>query len=146
MARPAVQLTPALADSYRQAILRKYSNVDTRRYIEWVLGQYQLPQTIPAVRGLEISPDGRMWIREHAFPIPQQATWHVFAPDGAYEGEVQLPSRWKVHQVGADFVLVSEPVSAGNSVVSLHRLVRKPATPTQPPRLTSPETAAAARR
>jgi hypothetical protein len=115
-------LTPQLVQSYRQTVLRKYTVIETRRYIEWVLGQYVTPETLPMVRALRVGSDGRVWMREHAFPAKATATWHVFSTDGSYEGTVSMPASWRVHQIDADVMLVSEQLPNGSAMVSLHQV------------------------
>ncbi len=121
---PVPPLTPAVADQFKQAVLRKYTVVETRRYIEWVLSQYTVPQSMPQVRALRVAADGRIWLRQHAFPATATATWHIFSGEGAYEGVVLLPARWKVLQVEAEFIVVSQTDADGNNVVSVHGIKR----------------------
>ncbi len=122
--KPAPALTAALVDQFKQAVLRKYTVVETRRYIEWVLSQYTAPQSLPMVRALRVAADGRIWLREHAFPATADATWHIFNAEGAYEGALQLPSKWTVHHIENEFVVVSEVGANGRSLVTVHKLTK----------------------
>jgi hypothetical protein len=124
VAVPVTPITSAMVDAWRSAILRKYTVDETRRYIEWILGQYPMPETLPWVRGMKVAGDGKIWLREHSFPAGDVSVWHIFHPDGAYEGIVRIPSRWTVHQIENEFLLASETTPAGNQVVSLHNIRR----------------------
>jgi hypothetical protein len=120
LATPDLLVTSVMADTWRQTILRKYTVPETRRYIEWVLGQYQLPPAFPMVKAMVLAADGRIWLRENAFPAAASASWHVFHPDGAYQGVVRLPSAWTVHQIENEFVLVSVATPDGAALVQVH--------------------------
>jgi hypothetical protein len=115
-------LLPAMIDTWHAAVLRKYPVVDTRRYVEWALGQYPAPRRVPHIRALKLAADGRIWVREHEYPASDMARWRVFSAEGVYEGVVQLPSRWTVHQIENDFILASEAAAGGERIVSLYNL------------------------
>jgi hypothetical protein len=111
-----------MAEFYRSAVLAKYPVDATRGYIDWVLTQYTSPTTLPHVRALKLAADGRLWLREHVFPPAATARWHILHPDGAYEGSVELPASWTVHQIENGFLLVSQPSPTGEKIVSLHNI------------------------
>lgn len=56
-----------------------------------------LPDDLPAIRRIEVSDDGRIWVLpesgEYGSEEPDAVLWHVFADDGSPEFRVSLPSR-----------------------------------------------------
>jgi hypothetical protein len=95
---------------------------EARSYVDWVLSQYLTPPQMPLVRDMKVAPGGRIWLKEHRFPEGAMSVWHVFGSLGAHEGIVELPSRLRVHQVDAEFVLASSTTGSGVVEVTLHRV------------------------
>jgi hypothetical protein len=69
------------------------------------------PERRPAVSQLLVAPDGHIWAEEFRWvdaaelaPDPRPATWSVFAPDGRWLAQVQVPARFLVSSVGEDRV------------------------------------------
>jgi hypothetical protein len=67
---------------------------------EWTYPPFQ-----PSFDRLLIDEVGNLWTR-HYSPVPADRTgWTVFAPDGKWLGEVDLPMGFEVLQIGADRIL-----------------------------------------
>jgi hypothetical protein len=69
------------------------------------------PERRPAISQLLVAPDGHVWAEEfrwvdaaEAAPDPRPATWSVFAPDGRWLAQVEVPARFLVSSVGQDRV------------------------------------------
>jgi hypothetical protein len=86
-----------------------------------------MPRTIPAFAELRLDPTDHLWVREYdledataffdqtfAFRRGQMGRreiridarrWHVFDATGQMLGEVHLPPRFQVHEIGDDWIL-----------------------------------------
>lgn len=78
----------------------------------------------PAFTELLAAPDGSVWAEEprHAYDFTPR--WSVFAPDGRWLGTVTMPTRFELRQVGAGWLLGSEPDGAGVLHARVYPLVR----------------------
>lgn len=65
------------------------------------------PKTRPAYSDLLVDREGFVWAAEyHARTQLLAATdWEVFTPDGEWLGAVRLPPRFKVFEIGSDYIL-----------------------------------------
>jgi len=80
--------------------------------------------TFPAYEQLLVDPGGNVWAEEARSTTEYHAGWSVFAPDGRWLGTVRMPAGFALQQVGADWVLGTEPNAAGSPVVRLYPLRR----------------------
>lgn len=65
-----------------------------------------VPETFPAFDDLAVSRDGHLWVQGYATPGEPPPPWSVFAPDGRWLGDVQLPE-------GFDPMWIDDEVVAG---------------------------------
>ena len=75
----------------------------------------------PAIRGIMIGRDGRIWVRQYDRPREDRG-WLAFDPDGGFL--CHLPSRipGSVREFGADYVLLQRESELGIHSLHLHRL------------------------
>jgi hypothetical protein len=69
------------------------------------LEEMALPPTRPAYGNLMVDDSGNLWAGEYARYPAAPRTWTVFATSGELLGEVTVPDRFKVLQIGADWML-----------------------------------------
>jgi len=69
-------------------------------------------------------PEGNVWVQDFTVPGAPRATWSVFAEDGRFRGTVHVPSRFRVLEVGRDYVLGSWPDELGALHVQLFDLLK----------------------
>jgi 6-bladed beta-propeller len=72
---------------------------------ERMLSEMPIPSTRPAFDGLQVDPDGNLWVAESVVSSDDPETWIVFAPDGTMLGAVTTPRGLSVREVGRDYVL-----------------------------------------
>ncbi len=64
-----------------------------------------IPETKPAYGRLLVDVQKNLWVGEYV-PYPHQPiAWQVISEDGSWLGEVRVPERFQVHQIGGDWVL-----------------------------------------
>jgi hypothetical protein len=82
-------------------------------------------ETLPAHdRFLLRDPEGNLWVQDFTVPGAPRVTWSVFAEDGRFRGTVHLPSRFRLLEVGSDYVLGSWPDADGALHVQLIDLLK----------------------
>jgi hypothetical protein len=85
------------------------------------------PETYPAFAGeLRVDGDQDLWVRESTPPETQQSAWSVFSREGKLLGNVELPVRAKLLDVGTDYVLILRRDALDVEYVELYRLRRAP--------------------
>jgi hypothetical protein len=81
--------------------------------------------TLPAHdRFLLRDPEGNLWVQDFTVPGAPRTSWSVFAEDGRFRGTVRFPSRFRVLEVGRDYVLGSWPDEEGALHVQLLDLLK----------------------
>ncbi len=61
--------------------------------------------TLPAYAGLHVDAEGHLWVRNTQPPGEQASVWSVFAPDGRWTAAAETPHRFRVTDIGSDWVL-----------------------------------------
>ena len=83
-----------------------------------------MPPEMPAFVEMHAAPDGHLWVERFRFPGDTGRRWGVFAPDGAFLGNLELPPNFAVTEIGNDYVLGVVTDELGVERVQLHRLIR----------------------
>jgi hypothetical protein len=60
------------------------------------------PTKLPAFVDLRVSPDGHVWLKRFQLPWEEFERWAIFAPDGGFLGELDMPSNFTTTEVGDD--------------------------------------------
>lgn len=82
-------------------------------------------ETLPAHdRFLLRDPEGNLWVQDFTVPGAPRTDWSVFAPDGHFRGTIHVPSRFRMLEVGRDYVLGSWPDDEGALHVQLIDLLK----------------------
>ncbi len=87
-----------------QRLERARSDMD-RAVIQRTFADMPIPESMPACSALVVDAEQNLWVEDYARPGDRRGRWTVFNPDGAILAEVDVPSRFTVHQIGGDFVL-----------------------------------------
>lgn len=48
---------------------------------------------------------GWLWVQEYVLPGEEAACWSVVEPDGRWVTDVEIPTAWRVQDIGRDYVL-----------------------------------------
>jgi hypothetical protein len=78
---------------------------NTRIFWERMYADMPFPETMPAYERLVVDAEGHLWVEEYRRPGDEQPRWTVFDPKGVMLGAVETPPKFRVFQIGSDFVL-----------------------------------------
>lgn len=77
-----------------------------RPRLQQMLDEVSFPEMMPAYSNLVADDAGNLWVADYPGPVTEaHDSWNVFDPDGRLLGSVDIPPRFLVFQIGADFVL-----------------------------------------
>ncbi|MEX2284826.1 MAG: hypothetical protein WEE89_20225 [Gemmatimonadota bacterium] len=84
----------------------KKTNPTIGPMLERELAETKFPETIPA-HGQRMLADalGNIWLQNYSIDSDQPESWKVFDASGQWLGTVQMPERFSVNEIGADYVL-----------------------------------------
>jgi hypothetical protein len=83
-----------------------------------------LPETLPAYRRFLLDAADHLWV-EHYRPLNRgPRLWSIFAPDGAWLGELEVPEAFDVTDVGEDYVLGVWSDELDEQSIRMYGLVR----------------------
>ncbi|UCF19485.1 MAG: hypothetical protein JSU87_16435 [Gemmatimonadota bacterium] len=60
---------------------------------------------MPAYSDIVVDLEGNLWVGEYRRPGDDQPRWTVFDPDGVMLGIVETPQRFRIFEIGGDYVL-----------------------------------------
>lgn len=83
-----------------------------------------LPDTKPTWVELRIGGHGDLWLKAYSSGLDATERWTVFDSAGVWLGELTMPPRFELHQVGEDFVLGIATDTMDVERVALYRLDR----------------------
>jgi hypothetical protein len=93
---------------------------DFRRTIE----EPPLPEMLPAYRRFLLDATGHLWV-EHYRPLNRgPRLWSIFAPDGSWLGELEVPASFDITEVGEDYVLGVYSDELDEQSIRMYGLVR----------------------
>jgi len=90
--------------AYRESVMRNVREAQ-RAATERELRDMPMPERFPAFTETRMARDGHVWLRRFVPPGGAGAPWSVFAADGAYLGDVEMPEGLRVTEIGGDYVL-----------------------------------------
>jgi hypothetical protein len=103
-AHTSQQLTSAYIQRYIEAQLDGIDEGD-RRLMQNMFSAVPFPETMPAYQDLQVDAEGHLWVQDYVQPGAERARWTVFDPQGVMLGVVEIPPRFRIYQIGSDFVL-----------------------------------------
>jgi len=78
---------------------------EQRRQFRRMMRESPLPDFFPALGDIHADALGHLWVEETRVPGEEVRNTTVFDPDGRMVGRVVLPSRFRVEEIGRDYVL-----------------------------------------
>jgi hypothetical protein len=107
--RPSTPTTAADFESFKAEALKRESAAggDPRRRViaEERVARATYASTFPSYFYLQTDEPGNLWAQEYSPRVGEGRVWSVFDPAGIYLGDVEMPERFRVFQIGDDFVL-----------------------------------------
>ncbi|MGD2215342.1 MAG: 6-bladed beta-propeller [Gemmatimonadales bacterium] len=98
-------VTPEDIELYTQRSLARARDERRRQIRQRMYARMPWPDVMPAYDEFITDGEGNLWVAEYRRPGDDQPRWTVFAPDGTMLGVVETPPRFRVFQIGSDFVL-----------------------------------------
>jgi len=102
---PNLQVTTEDIARYQQDVLDGTRDPSRRQFWQSMFAEMPVPETMPAYSDLIIDLEGNLWVGEYQRPGDEQPRWTVFDPDGVMLGVVETPQRFRVFEIGSDYVL-----------------------------------------
>jgi hypothetical protein len=97
-------VTPADVERYKEA-RRTGADESARQRQERSLAAMPFPETMPAHGDIQADRAGNLWVSDYMVTPDDPARWTVFDPEGRMLGAVVTPARFRVHDIGEDYVL-----------------------------------------
>lgn len=103
--QPNLAVTQADIDLYVEERLEGATSESWRQRLEKMLSDMPYHETMPAISDLEVDAAGNLWVGEYRRPGDDEPRWSVFDGEGRLLGEVRMPPRFSVFEIGPDYVL-----------------------------------------
>lgn len=80
-------------------------NPEFRETVEASFSEFPLPDVRPAFSEIRIGNAGEVWLAEYEMDAASVSSWIVLDSDGTLLGRVHVPSGFRIHEIGEDYVL-----------------------------------------
>jgi hypothetical protein len=118
-------VTPQDIETLRRERLEQTKDEEWRRRLETMLREMPFPATMPAYSGFAIDAEGNLWVNEYRRPGDDQPRWSVFDAEGRWLGQLALPPRFTVYEIGSDYVLGRRTDDLDVERVELYELTKR---------------------
>jgi hypothetical protein len=101
-------VTPADIERYRESRLKQAAEARGGRFRqmqEKSLAAMSYPETMPAHGRIQADRAGNLWVSDFQVTPEDPGKWTVFDPEGRMLGTVSTPARFRVFEIGEDYVL-----------------------------------------
>jgi hypothetical protein len=85
---------------------------------------FPMPETYPAYTRFILDATDHLWVEHFRTPRDRRHLWSVFAPNGVWLGEVEVPPSFEITEVGEDYVLGVYRDELDEQSVRMYGLVR----------------------
>jgi hypothetical protein len=99
------EVTSADANAWRVRRLESETSELFRPGVEVLVKEAPVPTTMPAYSALHVDMEGNLWVCVYEPILGMPTVWQVFDSGGRWLGGVELPARFSVTDIGADYVL-----------------------------------------
>jgi hypothetical protein len=82
-----------------------------REQLRAVYTSAPVPERLPSYSRILADAAGHLWVAEYSRTDAEPSRWDVFAPDGAWLGPIRVPERFRLLDIGRDWVLGVRPDS-----------------------------------
>jgi hypothetical protein len=105
LARPPREVTPAVVEAKKREELEAAPGAEGRRDVERRFAQLMPPEYLPAYSELRVDALGLLWVEEYRAPGEVEPRWQLFDPEGRWLTAVVTPERFRVLDIGEDYLL-----------------------------------------
>jgi hypothetical protein len=103
--RSSLEVTPEDIELFTQQSLARARDERRRQIRERMYERMPWPAVMPAYDEFITDAQGNLWVAEYRRPGDEQPRWTIFDPNGSMLGVVETPRRFRVFQIGSDFIL-----------------------------------------
>jgi hypothetical protein len=127
MHQPNMEVTKEDVGRYKEERIAGEDSDAGRERVRELLEEVPFPETMPAYDRILVDVEGNIWVLAYSYAAPgdDQPRWTVFDPEGVALGVVEGPPRFRILQIGANFVLGRALDEMDVQYVRLYELVRK---------------------
>lgn len=125
LARANREVTPTLIEQYKRTSLEEIEDEDFRRRYVSVVEAMPFPATMPAYSSLVVDSEDCLWVQDYRVRGEETNRWTVFDPEGRLLGQIDLPLRFNVYEIGSDYVLGRRVDELEIEHVEMYGLVRR---------------------
>jgi hypothetical protein len=104
-AQPLRPVDGAMWEALKREGIEGISDENWRRTRERMFAEMPRPATVPAYENAMADAEGNLWVRGYTVLKEEPVFWTVFDTDGRMLGDVAVPRRFRVTEIGADHVL-----------------------------------------
>lgn len=83
-----------------------------------------LPETVPAYSRFVVDATDHLWVEHYRYLARDPHLWSIFAPNGSWLGEVEVPGTFDVTDIGRDYVLGVYRDELDEQSVRMYGLIR----------------------
>lgn len=116
-----LDLPRSVVDRYRKRRLAQ-ADGQARADLRTRLADEEFPSTVPAFDRIVLDPTGHLWVRAFRSPLETRSRWAVFDSAGVLLGELEMPERFRMTEIGAGHVLGVRRDELGVPTVELYDL------------------------
>ena len=126
--RDPLPVTPdaiaAFKEAQRRASAERGLQAEVDAALMAALEQAPWPERLPAFDAVLADPDGNLWVLDYGVRQDEPGSWNVFTAAGRWLGTVTTPARFRVEQVGRDWILGVGRRPGAEEEVRIYRIVR----------------------
>ena len=126
--RDPLPVTPDAIAAFREARRRDSAERGLQAEVDAAmvaaLDQAPWPERLPAFDEVLADADGNLWVLDYGVRRDQPGTWNVFSVEGRWLATVTTPARFRVEQVGRDWILGVGRGPGAEEGVRMYRIVR----------------------
>ena len=114
----------AFREAQRRASATRGLQADVDAALVGALDSAPWPARLPAYERVLADTDGNLWVLDYGVRRDQAGTWNVFTAEGRWLGTVATPARFRVEQIGPDWILGAWRGQDGEEQVRMYPIVR----------------------
>jgi hypothetical protein len=109
---------------FRETSLAAMDSEQRPQYAHFYGLDHPLPEHVPAFQGLIMDDQANVWLERYRQPWEEDSRYEIVDRQGRWLGQVEVPAKLRIFQIGTDFVLGRQVDSLGVERVRVHALRR----------------------